>query len=163
MGPGTCLIPVYYFGREDNWWVSKHIRKPIRSTVTAVAWHSSSVLLAAGSTDVRARVLSSVVKGMDERPESSAWGRDFHFHTVCGEFLNNTAGWVHSVAFSPSGNALASTCHDNTLTVIYSSVPEQPPRAVISISTQVLPFRSLVWRPESEITATGNNCEAYRL
>jgi actin related protein 2/3 complex subunit 1A/1B len=163
VGSGARLVPVCYFEEEDNWWVSKHIKKPIRSTITAVSWHPNSVLLAAGSTDGHARVLSAFVKGVDERPEPSPWGERLPFNTVCGEFLNNTAGWIHSVAFSPSGNALAFAAHDSTLTVVYPSAPEAPPRAVVSISTQVLPFMSLVWSTESEIIAAGYNCEAYRL
>ncbi|KAH4040070.1 actin-related protein 2/3 complex subunit [Parastagonospora nodorum] len=163
VGSGARLIPVCYFEEEDNWWVSKHIKKPIRSTVTCVAWHPNSVLLAAGSTDGHARVLSSFVKGVDERPEASAWGERLPFNTVCGEFLNNTAGWVHSVAFSPSGNALAFASHDSTLTVVYPGGPDQPPNAVLSVSTQVLPFMSLLWSTEDEIIAAGYNCEAYRL
>jgi actin related protein 2/3 complex subunit 1A/1B len=163
VGSGARLIPVCYFEEEDNWWVSKHIKKPIRSTITAVAWHPNSVLLAAGSTDGHARVLSAFVKGVDARPEPSAWGERLPFNTVCGEFLNNTAGWIHSVAFSPSGNALAFAAHDSTLTVVYPSAPEQPPKAVLSVSTQVLPFMSLIWSSESEIIAAGYNCEAYRL
>lgn len=143
--------------------MSKHLKKPIRSTITTVAWHPNSVLLAAGSTDGHARVLSSFIKGVDARPEPSAWGERLPFNTVCGEFLNNTAGWIHSVAFSPSGNALAFAAHDSSLTVVYPSGPDQPPRAVVSISTQLLPFMSLVWSTESEIIAAGYNCEAYRL
>jgi len=139
------------------------LKKPIRSTITTVAWHPNSVLLAAGSTDGHARVLSSFIKGVDARPEPSAWGERLPFNTVCGEFLNNTAGWIHSVAFSPSGNALAFAAHDSSLTVVYPSGPDQPPRAVVSISTQLLPFMSLVWSTESEIIAAGYNCEAYRL
>jgi len=162
VGSGARLIPVCYFEEEDNWWVSKHIKKPIRSTVTCVSWHPNSVLLAAGSTDGHARVLSSFIKGVDERPEPSAWGERLPFNTVCGEFLNNTAGWVHSVAFSPSGNALAFASHDSTLTVVYPSGPEQPPSAILSVSTQVLPLMSLVWSTESEIIAAGYNCEAFR-
>jgi actin related protein 2/3 complex subunit 1A/1B len=163
VGSGARLIPVCYFEEEDNWWVSKHIKKPIRSTVTCVAWHPNSVLLAAGSTDGHARVLSSFVKGVDERPEASAWGERLPFNTVCGEFLNNTAGWVHSAAFSPSGNALAFASHDSTVTVVYPGGADQPPNAVISLSTQVLPFMSLLWSTETEIIAAGYNCEAYRL
>jgi actin related protein 2/3 complex subunit 1A/1B len=157
------MIPVCYFEEEDNWWVSKQVKKPIRSTITTVAWHPNSVLLAAGSTDGHARVLSGFIKGVDERPEPSAWGEKLPFNTVCGEFLNNTAGWVHSVAFSPSGNALAFAAHDSSLTVVYPSAPEQPPRAVISITTQLLPFMSLIWSTESEIIAAGYDCQAYRL
>jgi actin related protein 2/3 complex subunit 1A/1B len=154
---------VCYFEEEDNWWVSKHIKKPIRSTVTCVAWHPNSVLLAAGSTDGHARVLSTFVKGVDERPQASAWGERLPFNTVCGEFLNNTAGWVHSVAFSPSGNVLAFAAHDSTLTVVYPGGADQPPAAILSVPTQVLPFMSLLWSTESEIIAAGYNCEAYRL
>ncbi|KAF2740525.1 structural constituent of cytoskeleton [Polyplosphaeria fusca] len=163
VGSGARLIPVCYFEEEDNWWVSKHLKKPIRSTITTVAWHPNSVLLAAGSTDGHARVFSSFIKGVDARPEPSAWGERLPFNTVCGEFLNNTAGWIHSVAFSPSGNALAFAAHDSSLTVVYPSAPEQPPRAVVSITTQLLPFMSIVWSGEDEIIAAGYNCEAYRL
>ena len=84
------------------------------------------------------------------------WGERLPFNTVCGEFLNNTAGWVHSVAFSPSGNALAFAGHDSSVTVVYPSAPEQPPRAVLSISTQLLPFMSLLWTSENEIIAAGH-------
>jgi actin related protein 2/3 complex subunit 1A/1B len=143
--------------------VSKHLKKPIRSTITTVAWHPNSVLLAAGSTDGHARVLSSFIKGVDERPEATPWGERLPFNTVCGEFLNNTAGWIHSVAFSPSGNALAFSAHDSSLTVVYPSSADQPPRAVISVNTQLLPFTSILWTSEDEIIAAGYNCEAYRL
>jgi actin related protein 2/3 complex, subunit 1A/1B len=162
VGSGARIIAVCYFEEENDWWVSKHLKKPLRSTVTSVDWHPNSVLLAAGSTDGHARVFSSFIKGTDERPEPSAWGERLPFNTVCGEFLNPTAGWVHGVAFSPSGNALAFTAHDSTVTVVYPSVPEQPPQAVLSITTQLLPFNSLLWSSETEILAAGYDCGVYR-
>ena len=159
--------------------MSKHLKKPIRSTITTVAWHPNSVLLAAGSTDAHARVFSSFIKGVDARPEASVWGERLPFNTVCGEYLNNSAGWVHGCAFSPSGNALAFSAHDSSITVVYPSAPEEPPTAVVSISTQLLPFLSLIWNGESEIIAAGyvgihynfrdlllsfaQDCEAYRI
>ena len=178
VGSGARVIAVCYFEEENDWWVSKHLKKPIRSTITTVAWHPNSVLLAAGSTDAHARVFSSFIKGVDERPESSVWGERLPFNTVCGEYLNNSAGWVHGCAFSPSGNALAFTAHDSSMTVVYPGGLDQPPNAVISISTQLLPFLSLIWNGETEIIAavyvcifpvdldTGSllqDCEAYRL
>ncbi|EGP85641.1 unnamed protein product [Zymoseptoria tritici ST99CH_3D1] len=162
VGSGARIIAICYFEEENDWWVSKHLKKPLRSTVTSVAWHPNSVLLAAGSTDGHARVLSSFIKGNDERPEPSAWGERLPFNTVCGEYLNSTAGWVHSVAFSPSGNALAFTAHDSSITVVYPSAPEQPPQAVISIATQLLPFADMLWISESEIVCAGYDCEVYR-
>ena len=155
VGSGARVIAICYFEEENDWWVSKHIKKPIRSTITTVAWHPNSVLLAAGSTDAHARVISSFIKGVDARPESSVWGERLPFNTVCGEFLNNSAGWIHGVAFSPSGDALAFAAHDSSITVVYPSGPEQPPKAVVSVSLQLLPFVSLIWNGESEIIAAG--------
>jgi actin related protein 2/3 complex subunit 1A/1B len=162
VGSGDRLIAVCYFEEENDWWVSKHLKKPIRSTVTTVAWHPNSVLLAAGSTDAHARVLSSFIKGVDARPDPTAWGERLPFNTVCGEYMNRSAGWVHSVAFSPSGDALAFTAHDSSVTVVYPSAPEQPPRAIITINTHLLPFKTLLWNGESEIIAAGYDCEAFR-
>ncbi|KAK5138904.1 WD domain-containing protein [Cryomyces antarcticus] len=162
VGSGARVIAVCYFEEENNWWVSKHLKKPIRSTITSVSWHPNSVLLAAGSTDGHARVFSSFIKGVDPRPEPSAWGERLPFNTVCGEYLNGTAGWVHGCAFSPSGDALAFTAHDSSITVVYPGGPDQPPKAVVSVSTQVLPLVSLVWTSESEIVAAGYDCEAFK-
>ncbi|GAW18784.1 hypothetical protein EKO27_g3201 [Xylaria grammica] len=162
VGSGDRVIAICYFEEENDWWVSKHLKKPIRSTITTVNWHPNSVLLAAGSTDAHARVFSSFIKGVDARPEPSVWGERLPFNTVCGEYLNNSAGWVHSVAFSPSGNALAFAAHDSSITVVYPSGPEQPPQAVVSVSTQLLPFMSMVWNGEDEIIAAGYDCEAFR-
>jgi actin related protein 2/3 complex, subunit 1A/1B len=162
VGSGARLIAVCYFEEENDWWVSKHLKKPIRSTITTVNWHPNSVLLAAGSTDSHARVFSGFIKGIDERPEASVWGERLPFNTVCGEYLNDAAGWVHSVCFSPSGDALAFSSHDSSITVVYPSGPDAPPKAMINISTQLLPFTSLIWSTESEIIAAGYDCEAFR-
>ena len=55
VGSGARLISVCYFEQENDWWVSKHIKKPIRSTITSLDWHPNNVLLAAGSTDFKVR------------------------------------------------------------------------------------------------------------
>ncbi|KAH6961183.1 actin like protein 2 3 subunit 1a 1b [Fusarium avenaceum] len=162
VGSGDRVIAVCYFEEENDWWVSKHLKKPIRSTITSVAWHPNSVLLAAGSTDAHARVFSAFIKGMDERPPPGVWGERLPFNTVCGEYLNNSAGWVHSVSFSPSGESLAFAAHDSSITVVYPAGADQPPRAVVTVSTQQLPFKSLIWTSEDEIIAAGYDCEAFR-
>lgn len=163
VGSGARVISVCYFEEENDWWVSKHIKKPIRSTITTLAWHPNSVLLAAGSTDSHARVFSGFVKGIDPRPESTVWGERLPFNTVCGEYLNSSAGWIHGVAFSPSGDALAFAAHDSSITVVYPNGLDQPPKAVVSVSMQLLPFASLIWSGEDEIIAAGYDCQAYRL
>ncbi|CAD6504016.1 BgTH12-05754 [Blumeria graminis f. sp. triticale] len=162
VGSGARVIAVCYFEEENDWWVSKHIKKPIRSTINTLAWHPNSVLLASGSTDAHARVISSFVKGIDKRPEPGVWGERLPFNTICGEYMNNSAGWVRAVAFSPSGDALAFAAHDSSITIVYPNGADQPPKAILNIGTQLLPFISLIWNGENEIIAAGFDCEAYR-
>lgn len=47
--------------------MAKQLKKPIRSTVLSVDWHPNNVLLAAGSADMKARVLSAYIKDVDKR------------------------------------------------------------------------------------------------
>ena len=155
VGSGARAVAVCHFEADNDWWVSKHLKKPIRSTVTTLAWHPNSVLLGVGSTDSHARVLSAFVKGVDERPEPGVWGERLPFGTVCAEFLNPAAGWIHGCAFSPSGDALAFVAHDSTVTVAYPGGPEQQPKAVVSVGTQLLPLCSMIWNGENEIIAAG--------
>ena len=60
-------IAVCYFDEENDWWVSKHIKKPIRSTVHSLDWHPNNVLLAAGAADSKAYVFSAFIKGVDAK------------------------------------------------------------------------------------------------
>ena len=55
VGSGARLVSVCYFEEEHDWWVSKHIKKPIRSTVLSLDWHPNNTLLAVGSSDFKAR------------------------------------------------------------------------------------------------------------
>jgi len=162
VGSGARVIAICYFEQENDWWVSKHLKKPIRSTILSVDWHPNSVLLAAGSADAHARVFSAFIKGVDKKPEATPWGDRLPFNTVCGEFLNNSAGWVHDVAFSPSGNALAFAAHDSSVTIVYPQGPELPPQAVMTVTTAQLPFTTLTWITEEEIVAAGHDCEPFR-
>jgi len=64
---GARTIAVCQYDAESNWWVAKHLKKPLRSTVLGLDWHPNSVLLAAGSADGAARVFSAFIKGVDEK------------------------------------------------------------------------------------------------
>lgn len=63
------------------------------------------------------------------------------------------------MAFSPSGDALAFVSHDSSVTIAYPAGPDEPPRAVISVRTPLLPFLSVLWINESEIVAAGHDCQ----
>uniref|UniRef100_A0A5F8HHQ2 Uncharacterized protein n=1 Tax=Monodelphis domestica TaxID=13616 RepID=A0A5F8HHQ2_MONDO len=112
VGSGAQLISVCYFESENDWWVSKHIKKPIHSTVLSLDWHPNNVLLAAGSCDFKCRVYSAYIKEVDEKPANSPWGTKMPF---------GHGGWVHGVSFSASGNRLAWVSHDSTVSVVDAS------------------------------------------
>ncbi|EPX75122.1 ARP2/3 actin-organizing complex subunit Sop2 [Schizosaccharomyces octosporus yFS286] len=155
VGSGARVVSVCYFEEENDWWVSKHLKRPLRSTILSLDWHPNNVLLAAGCADRKTYVLSAYIRDVDEKPEASVWGSRLPFNTVCAEYPSN--GWIHSVQFSPSGNALAYTSHDSSLSIVYPSAPEQPPRAFATLKIPQLPLHSLLWVNETTIVAAGYN------
>lgn len=152
------VVAVCYYEEENNWWVSKHLKKPMRSTITCIDWHPNGVLLAAGGTDGHARVFSAYIKGLDAKPEPTVWGLKLPFQTLCGDFENDTKAWIHGVAFSPLGNALGYAAHDGTVTVVYPGGEGQPPRAFYEVKSNNLPFKSLTFINDSQIVAGGHSC-----
>ncbi|ODQ82439.1 hypothetical protein BABINDRAFT_10871 [Babjeviella inositovora NRRL Y-12698] len=156
VGSGDGVVAVCYFEEENDWWISKHIKVKDnkRSTVTNLEWHPNNVLLAVGYYDFHARVFSAYVKAIDARPGPSVWGDKFPFAAPCGDFQTETqSGWVHDVAFSPSGDVLAFVSQDNSVNVVY------PGTAVISLQLQdSLPFTSVVFTNEGELVAAGHDC-----
>lgn len=75
---------------------------------------------------------------------------------MCAEFTDGRGGWVHSVAFSPSGDALAFAGHDSSISVAYPSADGN--HTVLTIPTTTLPFRTLMWANERQIVAAGFDC-----
>ncbi|KAG6814557.1 hypothetical protein H0H92_000085 [Tricholoma furcatifolium] len=150
---GARAIAVCSFDEENNWWVSKLLKKPIRSTVLCVDWHPNNVLLAAGSADMKARVFSAYIKEVDARPTPTVWGSKLPFNTVCGEYSSPAGGWVHAVGFSPSGDALAFASHDSSVSIVYPTGP------VINIRISSLPYVTLAWTTENSLVAAGHDCQ----
>nr|GAT55076.1 actin-related protein [Mycena chlorophos] len=151
---GARAIAICSFDPENNWWVSKLLKKPIRSTVLSVDWHPNNVLLASGSADSKARVFSAYIKEVDDKPAPTVWGSKLPFNTVCGEYPSPSGGWVHAVGFSPSGDALAFASHDSSISIVYPGGP-----AVYSIRMSSLPFMALTWTSEDTIVAAGHDCQ----
>ena len=100
-------------------WVAKHIKKPLKSTVTSLDWHPNNVLLACGSTDFKVRVFSGFIKDIEERPSETAWGKKMPIGQLMAEFSNSPmgGGWVHGVSFSHEGDRLAWIAHDSSISV----------------------------------------------
>lgn len=156
VGSGARLVAICYFEAEHNWWVSKHIRKPIRSTVLSLEWHPNNYLIACGASDFKARVFSAYIKEIEAKPEATVWGKKMTFTHLMAEFSNGGGGWVHSVAFSPSGNKLAWVGHDSSISVVdMSQGPDAQPS---TLKTQFLPFNSCLFVTENSLIAAGHDC-----
>jgi len=153
VGSGAKLVSVCYFEPDNNWWVSKHIREKVDSTITCLDWHPNNVLLAAGGTDNRARVVSGFVSGIDKKEDvknGTAFGNKLPFGLLLAEFQVN--GWVQSIKWSPSGNQLAWSSQDSTVHFLNCPSTEH---TVQSIPTKFLPFRDLIWTNENNVVFVG--------
>jgi len=157
VGSGARLISVCYFEKENDWWVSKHIKKPIRSTVTCLDWHPNNVLLVAGSTDFKVRVFSAYIKEIEDRPQATPWGTKMPLGQLMAEFANSSTGaggWVHNVNFSSSGDKVAWVGHDSSISVSDASKG----MAVSVLHTDFLPFLACLWLSENALVAAGHGC-----
>jgi len=151
---GARCISICYFEKDNDWWVSRHIKKPIRSTILCVDWHPNNILLAAGSTDFKARVFSAYIKKLDDdSTPPSSWGPNYSFGEMFCEY--SAGGWVHDIGFSPDGEYIAFVSHDSTLSV--SSAPQAPLPLDVSLKTASLPFTSLLWITAKSIIAAGHD------
>ncbi|KAK0150868.1 Actin-related protein 2/3 complex subunit 1A [Merluccius polli] len=157
LGSAARLISVCYFEKENDWWLSKHIKKALRSTVLSLDWHPNNILLAAGSSDLDCRIFSAYIKDIEDKPGPTAWGSKMPF----GELLleqKDCGGWVHSVSFSPSGDQLAMVTHSSSVVVVDAAHGKQPTQ----LTTDHLPLMSVLYVSPTEIVAAGHDCCPYQ-
>ncbi|XP_065223967.1 actin-related protein 2/3 complex subunit 1A-A isoform X1 [Planococcus citri] len=157
-GSGARIISICYFEKANNWWVSKHIKKPIKSTVNTIDWHPNNVLLAAGSADFKVKVFSAFIKDIKETCPETAWGSNTNsLGNLLVEFNNSSCfgGWIHCLSFSSDGNRLCWVAHDSSISV--ADVTQGSP-VVFKLRTDTLPFLSCVWVNSTYIVAAGHSC-----
>lgn len=155
LGSGARLLSICFFDPDYDWWGSKHIKKEIHSTITCVDWHPNNVLVAAGGSDFKARVYSGYIKQVDAKPEPTSWGKKMPFGELMAEVGTSDAsgGWIHSVAFSPSGEQLAFTSHNSAVSVVDSNNGNAAVRCFHSL----LPMRSCLWVTSSSLVCGGHD------
>jgi actin related protein 2/3 complex, subunit 1A/1B len=88
------------------------IKKKIKSTVTCVDFHpSNGQLLATGCADFKCRVYSTFTSDVDGDAVNAGPFTNFGGPVEFGEIYLElgAAGWINSIAWSPSGNVLAYT------------------------------------------------------
>jgi len=150
---GAKCVSICYFEEDNDWWVSKHIKKH-KSTVTSVAWHPNGILLATGASDFKARVFSAHIKGIDKGQIQTPWGPNPAFGECLAEY--NATGWVHAVDWSPSGNTLGFVAHDSRLHFVDINTGDAQ-----KLSLDTLPFRALIFTGEDSVVAAGYDCAPF--
>ena len=159
VGSGAQLISIYYFESENAWWVSKHIKKPIRSTVLSLDWHPNNVLLAAGSCDFKCRVFSAYIKEVDEKPASAPWGSKMPFGQLMSAFGGSgTGGWVQRVSFSANGSLPSQPAWPKSATTAPSVADASKSVQVSTLKTEFLPLLSVSFISENSFEAAGHDC-----
>jgi actin related protein 2/3 complex subunit 1A/1B len=144
-------IPVCHYMADQDWWVSKMIKKH-KSTVTSVAWHPNSQVLATGSTDFKCKVWSARIEECDDSPDAGVFGASRPFSEVYYEF--SSQGWIHDVAWSPNGNVLAFVGHDSSAHFVTfgGSDPVQQ-----SIRFSDMPLQTIAFISDSALVGGGHD------
>ncbi|XP_019827181.2 actin-related protein 2/3 complex subunit 1B [Bos indicus] len=153
VGSGSPVISICHFEQENDWWVCKHIKKPIRSTVLSLDWHPNNVLLAAGSCDFKCRIFSAYIKEVEERPAPTPWGSKMPFGELMFE-SSSSCGWVHGVCFSANGSRVAWVSHDSTVCL----ADADKKMAVATLASETLPLLAVTFITENSLVAEGHDC-----
>uniref|UniRef100_A0A3B5R4L9 Actin related protein 2/3 complex, subunit 1B n=1 Tax=Xiphophorus maculatus TaxID=8083 RepID=A0A3B5R4L9_XIPMA len=127
VGSSSRLISICYFEQENDW------------------------------------VFSAYIKEVEEKPGPTPWGSKMPFGEVLFESggtggaapsSSGGGGWVHSVCFSHSGNRLAWTSHDSTVSVAEGGKTG----TVSSLSSETLPLLCVTFITENSLVAAGHDC-----
>ena len=119
VGCGTKCICVCYFETKQLFWVSKHIKKPLKSTVTCIDWHPDSSILACGGTDYKCRIFNAHIDEADgPTTKNNIWVTKGAQSECLLEYGSQSSGWVYSVSFSLNGNRLCWVGHDSTIYLV---------------------------------------------
>ncbi|GAB4859706.1 Actin- protein 2/3 complex subunit 1A [Ancistrocladus abbreviatus] len=153
VGSGAKTVCICYYDQENNWWVSKLIRKRHNSSVTGVAWHPDNILLATTSTDGKCRLFSTYIKGVDTR-DSRASSSESKFGEQIIQ-LDLSYSWAFGVKWSPSGNTLAYVGHNS---MIYFVDDVGPSPLAQNVAFRDLPLRDVLFVSEKMVIGVGFDC-----
>ncbi|XP_015578904.1 actin-related protein 2/3 complex subunit 1A [Ricinus communis] len=154
VGSGAKTVCICYYEQDNNWWVSKLIRKRHDSSVTSVAWHPNNILLATTSTDGKCRVFSTFIKGVDTRDSKAGSSSDSKFGEQIIQ-LDLSFSWAFGVKWSPSGNTLAYVGHNS---MIYFVDDVGPSPLAQNVAYRDLPLRDVIFVSEKMVIGGGFDC-----
>ncbi|CAN6834368.1 unnamed protein product [Brassica oleracea] len=151
VGSGAKTVCICYYEQENNWWVSKLIRKRHESSVTSVTWHPNNILLATTSTDGKCRVFSTFIKGVDTKDPQAGSPAESKFGEQILQ-LDLSYSWTFGVKWSPSGNTLAYVGHSS---MIYFVDDVGPSPLAQSVAFRDLPLRDVLFISEKMVIGVG--------
>ncbi|XVF58554.1 hypothetical protein PTKIN_Ptkin07bG0075500 [Pterospermum kingtungense] len=154
VGSGAKTVCICYYEQENNWWVSKLIRKKHDSSVTSVAWHPNNILVATTSTDGKCRVFSTFIKGVDTRESKTGSSSNSKFGEQIVQ-LDLSFSWAFGVEWSPSGNTLAYVGHNS---MIYFVDDVGPSPLAQNVAFRNLPLRDVLFISEKMVIGVGFDC-----
>jgi len=154
---GAKCVPLCTYDAAGDWWVSKMIKKKIKSTVLCVAFHpTNGQLLATGCADFKCRVFSTYSADVDGEGPSFVNAGPFGAPVEFGEAYCELSAlcWVNAVAWSPSGNVLAFAGHDSSIHFATFS-PAGP--VVSTVRFKDLPLNRLLFVSERAVVGGGHD------
>jgi len=157
VGSAARQATICYFEESQRSWVSKHIKKPIKSTVVALSWHPNNYLIAIGSTDCTCRVYSTFIKEIEAKPTDQSWGKRMPFGNMMTEY--SSSAWVSVVSFSPDGNALVFASHDSVISMAFSV---DQGLEVEKYYSKFLPLTTLEWTSAAQFIGAGHDKKVYQ-
>lgn len=155
VGSSARLATVCYYEPTKAFaWVSRHIKKPIRSTVSCLSWHPNNIILAVGSTDTTCRIYSAYVRDIEDKPEPNEWGSKLPFSTLLAEF--KLSAWCSGLCFSPSGTQLAIVAHNSSISVATAGEDQ-----LTTHYGKQLPFTCVEWVSGNQLVAAGHDRSVF--
>jgi len=153
---GANCISVCYFEKENDWWLAKHVKKNIKSTVTCLDWHPNNNLLAAGTARFAVNVFAAQVEEVGDKfdPNSPWYSKKPKFGDNLAGFRHLKMGWIHDVAFNGDGTMLAWVSHSSTLSVMNGLNNQE----VFHYKMSELPLLSCLWIAPDTVMAAGHGC-----
>lgn len=134
------------------------VKKKFKSTVLCCAFHpSNGQLLATGCADFKCRIYSTFATDVDGTnvnagPFQSTTG-PMEFGEAYVEL--SATGWVHAVAWSPSGNVIAYASHDSCLH--FARLDQSAEPVVHTVRLNGLPLLALKFVGEKALVGVGHD------
>jgi len=157
---GAKCVPVCTYDIANDWWVCKMVKK-FKSTVLCCAFHpTNGQLLATGCADFKCRIFSTFATDVDgNNVDAGPFQTPVEFGEVYLEL--SALGWIHAVAWSPSGNTLAFAGHDSSIhfASLNTYSPAAPETSVVvrTVRLNELPVCNLLFLNENAVVGAGHD------